>query len=247
MNSPSGNDSIALLIDADNASAAKIEFIITELASYGVVNIRKAYGNWKNERLIGWEKVLSEYAIQPVQNFDIIKGKNATDMSLAIDAMDMLYTKNIDTFSLVSSDADFTPLILRLRAEGKKVIGFGEKQTPEPFINSCSRFLLLTEGKKAGSDNKPPEPKANSLKRDAKLMNRLRAAIEAAEDEEGWAALGPVGSHITNQGPFDPRNYGFSKLSDLFRSIDLFELKKIASAGGGFILCVRNKRKKSSS
>jgi uncharacterized protein (TIGR00288 family) len=244
MNLPSGNDSIALLIDADNASAAKIEFIITELASYGVVNIRKAYGNWKNERLSGWEKALNEYAIQPVQNFDIIKGKNATDMSLAIDAMDILYTKNIDTFCLVSSDADFTPLILRLRAEGKKVIGFGEKHTPEPFINSCSKFLLLSEAKKPGSDNKSQASKENSLKRDAKLMNRLRAAIEAAEDEDGWAALGPVGSHITNQGSFDPRNYGFSKLSDLFRAIDLFELKKLESAGGSRII-VRNKRKKS--
>ena len=246
MNLPSGNDSIALLIDADNASSAKIEFIITELASYGVVNIRKAYGNWKNERLIGWEKVLSEYAIQPVQNFDIIKGKNATDMSLAIDAMDILYTKNIDTFCLVSSDADFTPLILRLRAEGKKVIGFGEKHTPEPFINSCSKFLLLSEAKKTGSDKKSQVTKGNALKQDARLMNSLRAAIEAAEDEDGWAALGPVGSHITNQGSFDPRNYGFSKLSDLFRAIDLFELKKLESAGGSRII-VRNKRKKSSS
>ena len=247
MNPPSGNDSIALLIDADNASAAKIEFIITELASYGVVNIRRAYGNWKNERLIGWEKVLSEYAIQPVQNFDIVKGKNATDMSLAIDAMDILYTKNIDTFSLVSSDADFTPLILRLRAEGKKVIGFGEKKTPEPFINSCSKFLLLNDTKKVTSDKKSQVSKGNALKQDAKLMNSLRAAVEAAEDEDGWAALGPVGSHITNQGSFDPRNYGFSKISDLFRAIDLFELKKVESPGGGSRMIVRNKRKKSSS
>jgi uncharacterized protein (TIGR00288 family) len=246
MNLSSGNDSIALLIDADNAPAAKIEFIIAELASYGVVNIRRAYGNWKKQGLSGWEKALNEYAIQPVQNFDIIKGKNATDMSLAIDAMDILYTKSIQSFCLVSSDADFTPLILRLRADGKKVIGFGGKHTPEPFINSCSRFLYLDENKSAETERKKQASSADSLKRDTKLLNSLRTAIAAVEDEEGWAVLGPVGSHISNQGPFDPRNYGFSKLSDLFRSIDLFEVKKIESANGGSLLCVRNRKRNKS-
>jgi len=243
--SGSGNDSIALLIDADNAPAAKIDFIIAELASYGAVNIRRAYGNWKKNGLAGWEQVLHEYAIQPVQNFDIVKGKNATDMSLAIDAMDILYTKQVQTFCLVSSDADFTPLILRLRADGKKVIGFGGKQTPVPFMNSCSNFLYLDETKAAETERTKKASSADSLKRDTKLINRLRTSIHAVEDDDGWAALGPVGSHIMNQGSFDSRNYGFSKLSDLFRSIDLFEVKKFDNGNGGHMLRVRDRKRKS--
>ena len=129
----SSQNSIALLIDADNAPAAKIDFIISELAGHGVVSIRRAYGNWKKPTLAGWEKVFHEYAIQPMQAFDVVKGKNAADMALLIDAMDILYTKNVRTFCLVSSDCDFTPLIQRLRAEGKEVFGFGGVNTPEPF------------------------------------------------------------------------------------------------------------------
>ena len=231
------------MIDAENSPAAKIDFIIAELASYGVVNIRRAYGNWKKRGLTGWEKVLHEYAIQPVQNFDIVKGKNATDMSLAIDAMDILYTKEVDTFCLVSSDADFTPLILRIRADGKQVIGFGGKHTPEPFMNSCSRFLYLDEDQVAESERKQQATRPDALKRNTKLINHLRTAIAAVEDEDGWAPLGPVGSHMGNQGPFDHRNYGFSKLSDLFRAIDLFEVKKSDRANGGSTIWVRNRKR----
>lgn len=154
----SPNESIALLIDADNSPAAKIDFIIAELASYGVVNIRRAYGNWKKEGLKGWEAILHEYAIQPIQHFDITKGKNATDMGLIIDAMDILYTKQVETFCLVSSDGDFTPLILRLRSDGKQVIGFGGQKTPSPFVNSCTRFLFSTttrESKLCARTNPP--------------------------------------------------------------------------------------------
>ncbi len=223
--SPS-HESIALLIDADNAPASKIDFIIAELASYGVVNVRRAYGNWKKQELSGWEKILHDYAIQPVQHFDLIKGKNASDMALLIDAMDLLYTKSVGTFCLVSSDCDFTPLILRLRADGKQVIGFGEKNAPSPFVNSCTRFLFLDEEKKAASSSGDKRPTGTQLKRDSKLMNVLRSAVEAVEDEDGWASLGSIGSHIANQGSFDSRNYGFRKLSDLFAAIDLFEVRK---------------------
>lgn len=218
------SENIALLIDADNAPAAKIDFIIAELATYGMVNIRRAYGNWKKQALSGWEKILHDYAIQPVQHFDLIKGKNASDMALLIDAMDLLYTKTIGTFCLVSSDCDFTPLILRLRADGKQVIGFGGKNAPSPFVNSCTRFLYLDEDKKAHDVRK--RAAGAELKRDSKLMTLLTSAVEAVEDEEGWAPLGRVGSHISNQGSFDQRNYGFSKLSDLYSSIDRFEVKK---------------------
>lgn len=215
---PQTNESIALLIDADNAPAAKIDFIISELASYGTVNIRRAYGNWKKAGLSGWEKVLHEHSIQPVQLFDLTKGKNATDMALLIDAMDILYTKEVQTFCLVTSDCDFTPLCQRLRADGKRVLGFGSKTAPAPFVNSCSHFHYLD-----GGPSKKQTP--NELKGNTKLMNALRSAIEAAQDEDGWARLGPVGSHFNNQSPFDHRTYGYAKLSDLFTAIDLFEVK----------------------
>ena len=181
--------SIALLIDADNAPAGKIEFIIAELARYGVVNIRRAYGNWRNEALRGWAELLHEHAIQPVQQFDLVKGKNATDMAMLIEAMDILYTKSVSTFCLVSSDCDFTPLALRLRADGKQVIGFGGQKTPASFVNSCSHFLYLDEDlKQEAARKQKADPK--QLKGDTQLMSRLRAAVETAADDEGWASLG---------------------------------------------------------
>ena len=237
---PTPTENIALLIDADNAPAAKIEFIMSELASHGVVNIRKAYGNWKKSALSGWEKILHENAIQPVQHFDLVKGKNATDMGLLIDAMDILYTKSVDTFCLVSSDCDFTPLVLRLRADGKQVIGFGGTNTPEPFINGCTKFLYLDELAVAKSPGGNKKVSANPLKGNTKLVNTLRSAVKATEDEDGWAPLGPVGAHISNQGPFDHRTYGFAKLSDLFAAIDLFEMGK-TTVGSRLMIRVRCK------
>lgn len=235
-------NSIALLIDGDNAPAAKIDFIIAELASYGTVNIRRAYGNWKKRGLSGWERILNEYAIQPIQRFDLVKGKNATDMSLVIDAMDILYTRNADVFALVTSDCDFTPLARRLREEGKIVVGFGGQQTPEPFSKSCSKFLFLDEDEKAKKSRQEKATNPAILKSDTKLMNLLRNAIEAVCNEEGWAHLGVVGSHISNQGSFDQRNYGFRKLSDLFKAIDLFEVKNVSSTNGEPQPCVREKQ-----
>lgn len=224
--------SIALLIDADNAPANKIDFIIAELATYGVVNIRRAYGNWKKAELSGWEKVLHDYAIQPIQHFDLVKGKNASDMALLVDAMDILYTKSAGVFCLVSSDCDFTPLVLRLRADGKTVIGFGGKNAAAPFVNSCSRFLFLDEKPARTRTTAEKGSQARSVKGDAKLMATLRAAVEARAGEEGWVHLGEVGDHIANQGSFDSRNYGFAKLSDLFAAIDTFELKKTRGPNG---------------
>ena len=234
-------NSIALLIDADNAPAAKIEFIITELASHGVVNIRRAYGNWTKQGLSGWAKILHEHAIEPVQLFDLVKGKNGTDMRLVIDAMDTLYNKDVQTFALASSDCDFTPLCNRIRAEGKQVIGFGGQNTPSPFINSCTRFLYLDEETDAPEGRLESRSTGTSLKGNAKLMNTLRSAVDTAADEEGWASLGPVGSHISNQGPFDHRTYGFGKLSDLFKAIDLFEMRTIPN-GNQTVYQVRRKK-----
>lgn len=223
---------IALLIDADNVPATKIDVILDELAKYGVTNIRRAYGNWKSTGLKSWEQVLHEHAIQPIQQFAYTKGKNATDSAMIIDAMDLLYGQKLDGFCLASSDSDFTPLVMRIRANGLKVFGFGEKKTPMPFVNACSKFLYLenlgmpdqTEEKHDPASDKKS---AKELRGDAKLVNLLRSGIEAAADDDGWAALGGVGSHIGNQTSFDPRNYGYRKLSDLVTEIGLFELKKV--------------------
>ncbi|MCK8043768.1 NYN domain-containing protein [Shewanella sp. 1CM18E] len=209
-------EKIALFIDADNAPAAKIDVILSELAKYGVVNIRKAYGNWKSPNIKSWEDVLHEYAIQPIQQFDLTKGKNATDIALVIDAMDTLYTKDVDIICLVSSGCDFTPLVTRALADGKFLIGFGERKAPSAFVNSCSRFLYL-DGYEQGDENLPKPVK--NIKRDTKLINLLRQAIEAVEEDDGWAMLGPVGKHISNQTSFDQRNYGYKKLSELFAAI----------------------------
>jgi len=213
---------IALFIDADNAPASKFDMVLSEVAKYGVVTIRKAYGNWKSPNLKGWEALLHEYAIQPVQQYDLTKGKNASDIALVIDAMDVMYTKQVDVMCFISSDSDFTPLVTRVLAEGKVVLGFGQRKTPSPFVNACSKFLFLDEEKEPSkSDSKP-----KNIKADTKLINLLRQAVEATEDESGWARLGPVGSHISNKNSFDSRNYGFRNLSSLFKAIDLFELKR---------------------
>lgn len=134
---------IALLIDADNAPSSKIDVVLAEVARYGVANVRRAYGNWKSPALKGWESVLHAYAIRPIQQFAYSRGKNASDMAMVIDGMDLLYARNLDGFAIVSSDADFTPLVMRLLTDGVKVYGFGEKKTPEPFVNACSKFTYL--------------------------------------------------------------------------------------------------------
>ena len=230
---------IALFIDADNAPASKFENVLSEVAKYGVVTIRKAYGNWKNPSLKPWEELLHEYAIQPIQQYDLSKGKNASDIALVIDAMDVMYTKNIDVMCFVSSDCDFTPMVTRALAEGKVVLGFGERKAPSPFVNACSKFLFLDQD---AAHNGTVPLKPQNLKSDTKLINLLRQAIESTEDENGWAALGPVGSHISNKTSFDSRNYGFKNLSSLFKAIDLFELKR----GPGNSFLVRDNRKNKS-
>ena len=231
------NQKIALFIDADNAPAAKFEDVLSEVAKYGVVTIRKAYGNWKSPHLKSWEDLLHEYAIQPIQQYDLTKGKNASDIALVIDAMDVMYTKNIDVMCFMSSDCDFTPMVTRALAEGKVVLGFGERKTPSAFVNACSKFLFLDRDKEESKSNSKPK----NIKSDTKLMNLLRQAIQATEDEDGWAALGPVGSHISNKTSFDTRNYGFRNLSSLFLAVDSFELKR--GAGNSYLVRAIRKAK----
>lgn len=234
---------IALLIDADNAPASKIDAIVSEIAKYGVANIRKAYGNWKSPALKSWEECLHEYAIRPVQQFDYTKGKNATDAAMIIDAMDLLYTQQLDAFAIVSSDCDFTPLVMRILTNGLKVYGFGEKKTPLPFVSACSTFLYLetidqavnAETAKVSASVKQS---TKELKQNTKLISLLRSAVSSTQDDDGWSNLAEIGGHIANQASFDPRNYGYEKLSGLFEAIDLFEIQRKNKA-----VYVRSKQK----
>jgi uncharacterized protein (TIGR00288 family) len=224
---------VALLIDADNSPAKKIDLILNELSTFGETSIRRAYGNWKKAELRGWEEVLHEHAIRPMQQFDYSKGKNASDMAMVIDALALLYTDRPDAFGIVSSDADFTPLVMHLREKGAAVYGFGGQKTPEPFVNACSRFLFLdklgaaaaTDASEAseGTPAAPLRVPSAQLKQDAKLVALLRNAVQAAADDEGWARVGAVGQQIANQASFDPRNYGYATLSKLLNASQLFE------------------------
>ena len=221
---------IALLIDADNAPAGKIDVILAEVARHGVANVRRAYGNWKSSNLKQWEAVLHEYAIRPIQQFAYSSGKNASDMAMVIDAMDLLYARNLDGFAIVSSDADFTPLVMRLLTDGMKVYGFGEKKTPSPFVNACSKFTYVEALGRPAADSEQSgstTPKdAQELRNDARLVQMLRSAVDAGSGDDGWTRLDVVGSQIGNQASFDPRNYGYRKLSDLVKASGLFEMRE---------------------
>lgn len=233
---------IALLIDADNAPAELIDEILTELSTLGVINIRRAYGNWTKSALGGWQSRLLDFAIRPMQQFDYSKRKNASDMAMTVDAMELLYTERPDAFGIVSSDADFTPLVMHLRAKGAAVYGFGAAQTPLPFVNACSRFLYLEALAEAhaGDEAEAPADAAapavqrpaqrmrvptSKLRQDTALMNLLRDAVHAVADESGWARVGAVGTQISNKTSFDPRNYGYATLSKLLVAIDAFEFR----------------------
>ena len=215
-------NSIALLIDCDNISHNSIEGIINELSKYGVINIKNAYGNWKSPKLKGWEEKLHEFAIQPIQQFDYTKGKNATDIAMIIDAMDILYSQNMNAFALATSDSDFTPIVMRLLRNGQKVYGFGEEKTPAPFINACSQFIktesLVENVKSTKLDTK-------SLRKDTKLVSWLRNATLRTMDEDGWSNLSKIGAYISNNSSFSPVNYGYQKLGDIIREIDLFDVE----------------------
>ena len=319
---------IALLIDADNATAARIDVILGELSRLGETNVRRAYGNWTKTGLKSWQEVLHENAIRPVQQFDPSKGKNASDIALAVDAVEILHTQRPDAFALVSSDADFTPLVMHLREHGAHVYGFGDAKTPAPFQSACTRFLVLnrlpspsgqadvvpldatsdaagaapaastattrsggTGGRRATAkatsggaptgatastglhgihrihdhgdgeegrrdedgreeglgggatpSTRPPGSPATSCAATPSSSKLLRGAVEGAADDSGWARVGTVGNHIANQSSFDPRNYGYAKLSKLLEATDLFEIRD----GGAPGMAVRDRRSASS-
>jgi uncharacterized LabA/DUF88 family protein len=197
---------IALLIDADNSPASKIDVILAELAKAGVTNIRRAYGNWKKDGLKGWEAVLHEYAIRPIQQFDYSKGKNATDMSMVIDAMDLLYTDHPEAFGIVSSDSDFTPLVLHLKAKGAQVFGFGAAKTPLPFVAACSRFLYLehlgvaTDAAVDEPAAKPAESAARKTRGAAKGKAKDKDKVESsiAQPDAGAADAGTPAAAVSD-------------------------------------------------
>ena len=224
---------IALLIDCDNVSHHSIEGVLEELAKYGMVNVRHAHGDWNNSLLAGWTGKLHLHAIRPIQQFAYTKGKNATDSAMIIDAMDLLYSKNIDAFALMTSDSDFTPLVLRILESGMPVYGFGEKKTPQPFVDACSPFIytenLTPEEKEDKKGNVKPQILAKkdkqALRADTSLVRLLRTAAEQASEDDGWAHLGRVGSYISNNNSsFSSINYGYKKLGDLIKACELFDI-----------------------
>jgi uncharacterized LabA/DUF88 family protein len=222
---------LAVLIDADNAQPSIIEALLDEIAKYGTAHVKRAYGDWTDTHLKSWKEQLLKQSVQPIQQFGYTRGKNATDSALIIDAMDLLYSQRFDGFCIVSSDSDFTRLAGRLRESGLLVYGFGERKTPGPFVSACDKFIYteILEGKQGETETEARQKQrpAKELRGDARLMNLLRGAIEAASDDTGWADLGAVGSIINKQSPeFDSRNYGYAKLSGLIKGIGLFDTEE---------------------
>ncbi|MFN3775390.1 NYN domain-containing protein [Sphingomonas parapaucimobilis] len=239
---------IALLIDADNAQSAAIDPVLTVLAELGTVNVRRAYGNWSKPGLKGWRDVMVKHGIEPQQQFDLTKGKNATDMKMTIDAMDLLFRGRIDGFGIMSSDSDFMPLATRIRQDGFPVYGFGNSRTPEAFKQACSRFIdvgaLIGEAARPAvakpvtadvplADSLPPS--IEQAKRtagtprpiDDELLKLLVDAYNSVKrDERGFASLSAIGQLAGNRSSFDTRNFGFKRLSDLIEAVPNFQTER---------------------
>lgn len=242
---------LAVLIDADNAQAAVIEGLLAEIARFGEATVKRIYGDFTAPTSASWKKVLQQYAIKPVQQFAYTTGKNATDSTLIIDAMDLLYTRKFDGFCLITSDSDFTGLAMRLREEGLTVLGFGEKKTPDAFRNACHKFVfteLLRPNaavEPIGSPKKikdkpkvaPSQAPANKIE-EPKLefpKEFVLTALEKSIDDAGWAQMGTFGSYLTKLQPdFDSRLYGYKKLSDLVKAkTELFITEERQASGSG--------------
>lgn len=223
-NDPHHELNIALLIDADNASPDHLDEVLLVLGELGTINIRRAYGNWSKTSLKRWGDLTGKHSIIPVQQFDVVKGKSATDMRMVIDAMDLLYRGHVDGFGIMSSDSDFLPLAQRIREDGLEVYGFGTAKTPVSFQQACSRFFdvaaLADDGDDTANDNAVGKPI------DTELLNVLGAAYKASKrDDDGYAPLSELGQRAKAVSSFAVRNYGFTRLSDLVRSIPNFEVK----------------------
>lgn len=282
---------LAVLIDADNVSHHNLRGIMEEIARYGTPTYKRIYGDWTRPHLSGWKGMLLEFAITPIQQYGYTTGKNSTDSAMIIDAMDILYSGNVDGFCIVSSDSDFTRLAIRLRESGMRVIGIGEKKTPTPFITACEKFIytdILTGSSRGGDSSRSEETagegrtesaietaagstgaghavpaksagreggksaqetkqaQAASKRSMRTIVSLIAASIDAVSDDSGWAYLGEVGALILKTRPdFDPRNYGFSKLAQLIRSLNQFEVENRENPDGqmnGKLVFVRNKK-----
>ncbi len=242
---------LAVLIDADNISYKNIKGIMEEITKYGTPTIKRIYGDWTAPTVSGWKSVLLENAITPIQQYSYTTGKNSTDSALIIDAMDILYTDRVDGFCILSSDSDFTRLATRLRESGLKVYGFGERKTPEPFRVSCDKFTYVeiipsksAEVSKADThDEAGPAAEPTTDQIDQEIVKLIADSVEDIADEHGWAFLAGVGNMILKKKPdFDPRNYGFSKLTPLVKSLDRFEIDARKSADSNVkLIYIRNR------
>ena len=240
-------EKLAVLIDADNAQPLILDGLLSEIAKYGTANVKRIYGDWTLPHLKGWKEHLLQYSIQPIQQFGYTSGKNSTDSSLIIDAMDLLYTGKFDGFCIVSSDSDFTRLASRIREAGLIVYGFGERKTPKAFVSACDKFIFTEVLRSKDNGNEKISRKTTSeLKQDTKLVNLLRNAVEASSDDSGWACLAAVGSNIAKQASeFDPRNYGYKKLGELMSATNVFQIEeRTVGNGPSKALYLKDKRKK---
>ncbi|WP_300665797.1 NYN domain-containing protein [Fluviicola sp.] len=236
---------LAVLIDADNVPYSSIKEMLEEVAKNGTPTIKRIYADWTKPNANGWKGVLLENAITPIQQYSYTSGKNSSDSALIIDAMDILYSQQVDGFCIVSSDSDFTRLATRLRESGKKVMGIGERKTPQPFITACDKFIYIeilkpkTDSVKADSPKKktkkgpvqimnefiPTNEAAPMNKVDSKLVHLLKESVNDLADETGWTFLGELGNFLLKkQRDFDPRNYGFQKLLPLIKSTEEFDI-----------------------
>ncbi len=225
---------LAVLIDADNIPYSNISGMLAEIAKLGVPTIKRIYGDWTKPTVSGWKPALLEHAITPIQQYSYTQGKNATDSAMIIDAMDILHSEKVDGFCLVSSDSDFTRLATRLRESGMLVIGIGEKKTPRPFIVACDKFIYIeiisklniqksesSKTEKSQDKDKDKDKTADVEKISSNLIGILKNSVDAIADDSGWAFLAEVGALIIKKKPdFDPRNYGFTKLTPLFKSLN---------------------------
>ncbi|MFG1605997.1 NYN domain-containing protein [Actinoplanes sp. NPDC049265] len=233
---------LAVLIDADNAQPGIVEALLAEIAKYGTAHVKRAYGDWTGPSLKGWKDQLLAQSIQPMQQFAYTHRKNSTDSAMIIDAMDLLYSERFDGFCIISSDSDFTRLASRIRESGLIVYGFGERKTPKAFVSACDKFVYTENLQEPLAAPEEPEPARVS----PALVKQLRSVVEAASDEDGWAMLSHVGQILTKQAPdFDPRTYGFGKLSDLITAITVLDVdRREAGSGKHAVIYVRDRRRR---
>ena len=240
-------DKLAVLIDADNTRPGIVEGLLSEIADYGTASVKRIYGDWTRPHLNSWKESLLEHSIQPIQQFAYTRGKNATDSAMIIDAMDLLYSGTFNGFCIVSSDSDFTRLASRIRESGVTVFGFGERKTPQAFVTACDKFVYLDVLVASTDEDQPVEKiSLGKLKQDTKTINLFRNAVDVSSDDSGWAILSAVGSNVAKHLPdFDPRNYGYQKLGELFAATKLFDIEeRPLGSTNSKQLFVKNKRRK---